>query len=264
MLKMRKQTGDPRSGWFCFNHRGHEIAVGDFIIFPLRNMKYFTTILSLSFLLIFSSCSRNNPHIAEGLKYKQDGTTHVLEGKDFNAILAQNEDGSWNAVIEIPAGTIQKWEVYKDGRLHWDIKHGEVRYVDYIPYPGNYGMIPQTMAGDGDPVDVVILGPARPRGTVAKVRIIGVMKALDGHEQDDKFLAVFHPSELSDLEKERTHLHEVENLEELNTKYPGVASIMQTWFEGYKRKKSGKPKMKVLGFESVDGALNMLQAARAQ
>ena len=95
-----------------------------------------------------------------------------------------NTDGSINVVVEIPTGTIAKWEVTKpDGVLKWEFKNGKPRKVNYLGYPGNYGMIPRTLiakddGGDGDALDVIVLGEAMPRGTVVKARVIGVLKLL--------------------------------------------------------------------------------------
>ena len=123
---------------------------------------------------------------------------HTLVGpknflKDFEPI---NSDGTINVVIEIPAGTAAKWEVdKKDGSLKWEFKEGKPRIVKYLGYPGNYGMVPQTLlskelGGDGDPLDVLVLGKMVPRGSVVDAKLIGILKFLDGGEQDDKLLAV--------------------------------------------------------------------------
>ena len=61
-----------------------------------------------------------------------------------------------NVVVEIPAGTNAKWEVDKtDGALRWEFRDGKPRVVDFLGYPGNYGMIPRTLlpkeeGGDGE------------------------------------------------------------------------------------------------------------------
>ena len=75
-----------------------------------------------------------------------------------------NEDGTVNVVIEIPAGISEKWEVSKTtGSLSREFYMGKPRTIDYEPYPINYGMIPRTVlpsrvGGDGDPLDVLVLG----------------------------------------------------------------------------------------------------------
>jgi hypothetical protein len=82
-----------------------------------------------------------------------------------------------NAVIEIPSGTTGKFEVDDgDGWLHWqrDRDHGGRREVDYLSFPVNYGMVPRTLAGDGDALDIAVLGRGIERGHVARTRVIGV------------------------------------------------------------------------------------------
>jgi inorganic pyrophosphatase len=87
-----------------------------------------------------------------------------------------NPDGTVNVVGEIPSGTTAKWEVAKpSGELRWELEDGEPRVVGYLGYPGNYGMLPRTLqskatGGDGDPLDVIVLGPAVARGTVVRAR----------------------------------------------------------------------------------------------
>jgi inorganic pyrophosphatase len=134
------------------------------------------------------------------------------------------------AVVEIPAGTSEKWEVVEDGRaLAIERQDGQRRRIDYLPYPSNYGFIPRTRlttdeGGDGDPVDVVILGPATPCGAVVDARIVGALRLLDDGEQDDKVLAVRPEAPLGD----------VHDLDELRDRYPGVLDILETWFVHYK------------------------------
>jgi len=164
-----------------------------------------------------------------------------------------NQDGSINVVVEIPAGTSAKWEVSKpDGLIKWQFVAGQPRVVRYLAYPGNYGMVPRTLlpkevGGDGDPLDVIVLGPTVPRGTVVRAKLIGVLKLLDRGEQDDKLIAVMHASPLA----------EVEDLSQLREQFPGVLSILETWFSNYK----GLGKMATQGFADVAKAREILQAA---
>lgn len=158
-----------------------------------------------------------------------------------------------HAVIEIPAGTNAKWEVEKSGgQLRWEFKNGKPRVVQYLPYPGNYGMIPQTilpreLGGDGDPLDVIVLGPALGRGAVIPVRVIGVLKLLDGGEQDDKLVAVSLDGPLRD----------VETLAELDARFQGVRLILETWFGHYK----GPGEMEVRGWGDAERADQILTDA---
>jgi inorganic pyrophosphatase len=141
--------------------------------------------------------------------------------------LPRNQDGTVNVVIEIPAGTSEKWEVDDDGSaLVRDFDGEKPRVIDYLPYPGNYGLIPRTLldedsGGDGGAVDVLVIGPAVPRGTLVRARPIGIIRVVDQLEQDDKILAV-------DVRGET--LRDVYDLETLDARYPGAISILTTWW----------------------------------
>jgi inorganic pyrophosphatase len=150
--------------------------------------------------------------------------------------------------VEIPAGSNQKWEVKKNGKLVWDQKNGKNRYINYLAYPGNYGMIPQTLSGDGDPFDILVLGPGKKRGAVIKAKVIGVLKTLDDGEEDDKLIAVYDSSELDKIESETTNLYNVSNLKQMRSEFPGVLEIISLFFLNYKGK-SGN--MKTLGFSEL-------------
>ena len=64
-------------------------------------------------------------------------------------------------------------------------------------------LLPKELGGDGDPLDVLVLGRALPRGSVVETKVLGVLKLLDRGEQDDKILAVPKESLLHEV----TSLH---------------------------------------------------------
>jgi inorganic pyrophosphatase len=167
---------------------------------------------------------------------------------------AKNIDGSINVLVEIPSGTNGKWEVNKEtGNLDWEFKKGAPRVVQYLPYPSNYGMIPQTLSpeeigGDGDPLDVLLLGKAVPRGAYVKGKLIGVMYMKDHGETDDKLLAV----------AEGSPFENVNSVSELAEQFPGTLTILQTWFVNYKG--IGED-MKVTGFANKTEADKVLNEA---
>lgn len=167
---------------------------------------------------------------------------------------AKNIDGSINVLVEIPSGTNGKWEVNKEtGNLDWEFKKGAPRVVQYLPYPSNYGMIPQTLSpeeigGDGDPLDVLLLGEAVPRGAYVKGKLIGVMYMKDHGEIDDKLLAV----------AEGSPFENVNSVSELAEQFPGTLTILQTWFVNYKG--IGED-MKVTGFANKTEADKVLNEA---
>lgn len=161
-----------------------------------------------------------------------------------------NNNGDINAIIEIPSGTLDKWELNKTtGKVEWEHVNGVPRVVNYIGYPGNYGMIPRTLlskenGGDGDPLDVIVLGPPAERGSVVKAKLIGVLYLVDRGEQDDKLIAV----------SSNSPLYSVNDIDELNQKYNGISDILQLWFTNYK----GPGKMISKGFGSKVEAVNIL------
>jgi inorganic pyrophosphatase len=98
-----------------------------------------------------------------------------------------DRDRQFNAVIEIPAGSNVKYELDKETGL---IKLDRVLY-SAVFYPTNYGLIPRTLAEDGDPLDVLVLcqEPVVPL-TMIRSRAIGLMSMIDSGKQDHKIIAV--------------------------------------------------------------------------
>ena len=200
------------------------------------------------------SCENNSTENTENKKSKYtDEYTLVGEKNFYTGYEAMNTDSTFNAVIEIPAGTTQKWMVdVETGNIIWEYKNGKPRIVNYLAYPCNYGIIPRTIllkekGGDGDPVDVLVLGPALERGTIIKVQVIGVMKLLDGGEVDDKLICVF----------DGTPFYNFKNLNDLEEQYHGVSTILSTWFANYK----GKNVMEYKGYDSREAALEFIKTA---
>ena len=91
------------------------------------------------------------------------------------------------AVIEIPIGSNVKYELDKETGL---LRVDRILY-SAVHYPANYGFIPQTLAEDDDPLDVLVLCQEElvPL-TLVKSRAIGVMTMLDSGKRDHKILAV--------------------------------------------------------------------------
>jgi inorganic pyrophosphatase len=180
---------------------------------------------------------------------------HTLAASDGSLIdhPPRNPDGTINVVVEIPAGTVAKWEVDKDaGTLLWEHQGGHPRVVRYLGYPANYGMVPGTLlakadGGDGDPVDVVVLGRAVPRGSVVKARLIGALRMLDDGEKDDKLVAV-----MAD-----TPFVVADSIRSLDRLFPGVTQIIEIWFTHYK----GPGRITTRGYADVGDASALLTRA---
>jgi inorganic pyrophosphatase len=94
-----------------------------------------------------------------------------------------NPDGTVNGYIEIPRGERRKYE--------FDMKANARRIDRVMPdelggYPVNYGFVPKTVSYDGDPFDILVLGPALPGGAMVSGKIVGVMFMEDEKGPDSK------------------------------------------------------------------------------
>ena len=91
------------------------------------------------------------------------------------------------AIIEIPGGSRNKYELDKETGL---FKLDRVIY-SAVHYPGDYGMIPRTIAGDKDPCDVLVL-IKEPTFTGCKINVrpIGMLVMHDRGEPDEKIICV--------------------------------------------------------------------------
>lgn len=146
-----------------------------------------------------------------------------------------------NVIIEIPLnGEPVKYEIDKDsGALFVDRFLGTSMH-----YPCNYGYVNDTLCGDGDPVDVMVMtrfGLAA--GSVIRCRPIGVLKMTDESGEDAKILAV--PVEkISRMSKKINSLEDVPEL---------LLQRISHFFEHYKDLEEGKW-VKIDGWEGTDAA----------
>src|SRR5690348_8048415 len=93
----------------------------------------------------------------------------------------------FRTIIEIPFGSSVKYELDKESGL---LKMDRVLY-SAVYYPANYGFIPQTLAEDDDPLDVLVLcQEAVAPMTLVNARAIGLMTMIDSGKKDHKILAV--------------------------------------------------------------------------
>lgn len=95
--------------------------------------------------------------------------------------------GEFNTIIEIPEGSSVKYELDKASGL---IRLDRVLY-SAVYYPANYGFIPQTLAEDDDPLDVLVFctEPVVPL-TIIRARCVGLMTMIDVGKKDHKVIAV--------------------------------------------------------------------------
>ena len=155
--------------------------------------------------------------------------------------VGKNPPHDVNVVIEVPIGGEPiKYEMDKEaGALVVD----RFLYTS-MRYPGNYGFIPNTLSGDGDPVDVIVANTrAIIPGAVINCRVVGVLMMEDEAGQDEKILAV--PST-----KLTRRYENIENYTDL----PGITlEQIEHFFGHYKDLEPGKW-VKLLGWQDAEKA----------
>ncbi len=147
----------------------------------------------------------------------------------------------FNVIIEIPMNADPiKYEVDKEsGAIFVDRFMGTAMH-----YPRNYGYVPYTIAGDGDPVDVLVITPfPLIPGVVVRCRPIGILKMTDEAGADGKVLAV----PIDKILPIYTHWQKPEDMNELRLRQ------IQHFFEHYKYLEKGKW-VKIEGWGGPDDA----------
>jgi len=152
--------------------------------------------------------------------------------RDYESLPAVTDGHQVTMVVEIPAGTSVKIEYNRQRRAFLpDSVNGKVRVIDFLPYPVNYGFIPSTCqraedGGDGDPLDVMLIGETLPVGTIVKVLPVGVLRLKDRGETDDKILVI--PAD------PMRRVIEADDFASLSVNYPALINILTEWFVSYK------------------------------
>jgi inorganic pyrophosphatase len=158
-----------------------------------------------------------------------------------NVTPGKNVPEAFNVIIEIPMNADPvKYEVDKaTGAIFVD------RFMSTaMHYPTNYGYVPKTISGDGDPVDVLVITPVPLiPGVVVTCRAIGILKMEDEAGQDGKVLAVPVDKILSLY----TRWKKPEDLSPVRLK------TIAHFFEHYKDLEEGKW-VKILGWEDAESA----------
>ena len=142
--------------------------------------------------------------------------------------VGKNAPNDVNVIIEVPIGGEPiKYELDKaSGALVVD----RFLYTS-MRYPGNYGFIPHTLSGDGDPCDVLIANSrAIAPGAVMSVRPVGVLLMEDNAGMDEKIIAV--PS--AHLTQRYEGVHNYSDLPEITRKQ------IEHFFAHYKDLEPGK------------------------
>ena len=155
--------------------------------------------------------------------------------------MSNDEITSFDVLIEIPKGSRNKYE--------YDFELKKIRYDRMIfssmMYPADYGFIPETLALDGDPLDVLVLvTEATFPGCVMEVKPIGVFHMADEKGPDEKVICV----PVSDPVWNR-----INDLSELN---PHLIKEIEHFFKVYKDLE--KKKVDVGGWGQLEAAKDIV------
>ena len=124
-----------------------------------------------------------------------------------------------DALIEIPYGSMNKYERNTEtGRIRLD----RVLYAA-MSYPAEYGIIENTLAPDGDPLDILVIGtqPTFP-GCIVPARVLGYLEMTDNGSKDYKLIAV------TDCDPRYDGIHSLEDLPDFKLKE------ISNFFDNYK------------------------------
>jgi inorganic pyrophosphatase len=153
-----------------------------------------------------------------------------------------NDDGTANGYVEISRGESTKWEF----RIPLNKRDVDRMIPETLGgYPTNYGFLPRTVSYDGDPADVLVLGPAIAGGELVRGRIVGLMKMTDTGDLDSKVV-------ISPLDAEQRPSYALDD---------ETRARLTAFFNVYKRHE-GKP-TEVTGWGSADEARQFLEATAA-
>ena len=154
-----------------------------------------------------------------------------------------NADGTVNGYVEIPRDDRRKWE--------FDIAVHERTIDRMMPgalggYPVNYGFVPQTLSYDGDPFDILVLGPPLTGGELVRGVIVGVMRMEDEKGLDSKAV-------ISLQGRDGRPLHALTS---------GDQQRIANYFRRYKEHEPGKFS-KVSGWGTVEEGLSFVKTTHA-
>ncbi len=143
-------------------------------------------------------------------------------------------------IVEIPKGSRNKYEYSKAAGV---IKLDRVIYSS-MHYPSDYGLIPQTYAEDGDPLDILVMvNEPTFAGCVIEARPIAIFHMLDRDDLDDKILAVPATDPLFDdyhdiTDVPRHFLKEVAHFFETYKQLQGIEVTPKGWEDAEKARET--------------------------
>jgi inorganic pyrophosphatase len=163
-----------------------------------------------------------------------------------------------NAIIEIPKGSRNKYEIDKaTGLLKLD------RYLySSSHYPGDYGFIPQTLAQDDDPLDILVMvNKPTFSGCLIESRVLGLFKMRDKGALDHKILAVPNSDPLFDeyqhiSDVPQSYLREVEHFFSTYKQLEGITVNPEGWVDVIEAVETVKQAVDRYAETKVEGVLS--------
>jgi inorganic pyrophosphatase len=176
--------------------------------------------------------------LAESLAAAASHPRHV-----WRDVPSMNADGTVNGYIEITRGDRRKYE--------FDMSRNDRAIDRVIPeaiggFPVNYGFVPQTVSYDGDPFDILVLGPALRAGGIVQGVVVGLMFMEDEKGPDSKIVL----SPIAPDGRARFALTD------------SVRKTLADYFNGYKRLEPGKFS-RVPGWGTIDEARELVVTTHA-
>lgn len=164
--------------------------------------------------------------------------------------IGKNAPEEFNCIVEIPKGSHNKYEIDKETGL---IKLDRANYGP-LPYPFDYGFVPQTLWEDEDALDVILLSTFPiDSGILVNARPVALMKMTDSGESDDKLIVV-------PVEDKRWN--DIQDLKDLNKH---SLKEFKLFFEVNKKLKGENPdeyKIEVHGFEGKEQAIEAVKKSQ--
>ncbi|AFZ20760.1 inorganic pyrophosphatase [Allocoleopsis franciscana PCC 7113] len=197
--------------------------------------------------MLHGGWSKPTPGVTCGKKYliarlPQSAVSLKNSVMDLSRIPAQPKPGLINVLIEIPAGSKNKYEFDKDLQA---FALDRVLYAS-VQYPYDYGFVPNTLADDGDPLDGMVLmdQPTFP-GCVIAARPIGMLEMIDGGDRDEKILCV------PDKDPRYTHVKSLQDIA------PHRLEEIAEFFRTYKNLE--KKVTEILGWKDVGHVMPLVE-----
>jgi len=150
------------------------------------------------------------------------------------------------AIIEIPMGTQNKYEVDKEKNR---IKLNRVLYSK-MTYPAEYGFIEKTLAEDGDPLDILVLATTQTfPGCIVDARVVGYLDMYDSGERDQKIIGVV------DADPRFDDINDIEDIKDLQLRE------IKLFFQNYKILEPGHH-VKVMDYHNKKEAIALIESCR--